>query len=318
MRAIVIEKKGGPDVLELRENEPEPKPQDGELLVAVEAAGINYRDVYEREGRGAAYGNAKVPLIVGAEGAGTVLRGAGEFSEGDRVGWVAAPGSYAERVAVPAAAAVPLPDGTPTETAAAALLQGMTAHYLCHSTYAVSEGDVTLVHAAAGGVGLLLTQMIKRRGGTVIATTSSEEKAELARRAGADETIPYAGFGERLRELGGAHVIYDAIGADTFEEGMAALRPRGMFVLYGMASGPAPDYDPQRLQAGSLYLTRPGLPDYTATREELLARAKDVCDWIADGSLDVHIGGRYPLAEARRAHEDLEARRSTGKLLLIP
>jgi NADPH2:quinone reductase len=275
--------------------------------------------VYEREGRGAAYGRAKVPRIVGAEGAGTVLRGAGGFGEGDRVAWAAAPGSYAERVAVPVRNAVAVPDGTSSELAAAAMLQGMTAHYLCHSTYAVKPGDVALVHAAAGGVGLLLTQIIKARGGTVIATTSTAEKAELARAAGADHTIGYEGFKDRVRELtGGAAVVYDAIGADTFEDSLASLRPRGMMVLYGMASGPAPAFDPQRLQAHSLFLTRPGLPEYVATREELLQRAGDVLAWIADGSLEVRIGARYPLEDARQAHEDLEARRSTGKLLLIP
>ena len=317
MRAIVISSKGGPDVLELSD-EPEPTPGEDELLVAVEAVGVNYRDVYEREGRGAAYGRAPVPRIIGAEGAGTVLRGAGEFAEGDRVAWAAADGSYAEQAAVPVAQAVKVPGGTSCELAAAAILQGMTAHYLSHSTYAVQPGDVALVHAAAGGVGLLLVQMIKARGGTVIATTSSPEKMELARGAGADETISYERFGDRLRELGGAHVIYDAIGATTFEAGMDALRPRGMMVLYGMASGPAPSYDPQKLQAKSLYLTRPGLPAYTATREELEQRAGTVLGWIADGSLDVRIGARYPLDEARRAHEDLEARRSTGKLILLP
>jgi NADPH2:quinone reductase len=318
MRAIVIRSKGGPDVLELSD-EPEPEAGDDELLVAVEAIGVNYRDVYEREGRGAAYGRAKVPRIVGAEGAGTVLRGAGEFGEGDRVAWAAAPGSYAERVAVPVRNAVAVPDGTSSELAAAAMLQGMTAHYLCHSTYAVKPGDVALVHAAAGGVGLLLTQIIKARGGTVIATTSTAEKAELARAAGADHTIGYEGFKDRVRELtGGAAVVYDAIGADTFEDSLASLRPRGMMVLYGMASGPAPAFDPQRLQAHSLFLTRPGLPEYVATREELLQRAGDVLAWIADGSLEVRIGARYPLEDARQAHEDLEARRSTGKLLLIP
>jgi NADPH2:quinone reductase len=320
MRAIVITRKGGPDVLELRD-EPEPEPGPGELLVAVEAAGVNYRDVYEREGRGQAYGHARFPLVAGVEGAGTVLRGGDGFAEGDRVGWVAAPGSYAERVVVPADKAVPLPDGTSSELAAAALLQGMTAHYLAHSTYRVKVGDDVLVHAAAGGVGLLLTQMVKQRGGRVIATTSSEEKAELARGAGADEAIPYEGFSERVRELtggAGVAVVYDAIGAATFEDGVDALRPRGTMVLYGMASGPAPHYDPQRLQARSLYLTRPGLPDYTATREELLERAGYVCDRIADGTLDVRIGARHPLAGARRAHEDLEARRTTGKLLLLP
>ena len=210
----------------------------------------------------------------------------------------------------------------PSEQAAAAILQGMTAHYLSQSTYPVSEGDVCVVHAAAGGVGLLLTQMIKARGGVVIATTSTEEKAELARGAGADHTIGYDGFGERVREFtggAGAHVVYDAIGATTFEEGIGALRTRGMFVLYGMASGPAPEYDPQRLNPKSLYLTRPGLPGYTATREELLERAGDVL------RLDRRrLARRARSASATRsrtrvrAHEDLEARRSTGKLLLIP
>jgi NADPH2:quinone reductase len=320
MRAIQITSKGGPEVLTLADV-PEPEPGAGDLLVSVEAIGVNYRDVYEREGRGAAYGNAPLPLIVGAEAAGTVLRGAGEFAEGDRVAWAAAPGCYAEQVAVPVANAVRVPDGTSTELAAAAVLQGMTAHYLSHSTYPVQAGDVAVVHAAAGGLGLLLTQMIKARGGTVIATTSTDEKAELARAAGADESIGYDGFGDFVNSYtdgAGAHVIYDAIGATTFEEGMGALRTRGMFVLYGMASGPAPDWDPQKLQAKSLYLTRPGLPGYIATREELEWRAGDVLNWIAEGKLDVRIGERYPLEDAQRAHEDLEARRSTGKLLLIP
>src|SRR4051794_29669749 len=315
MRAIVIEAKGGPEVLELRD-EPEPQPGSDELLVAVETIGVNFRDVYEREGRGAAYGRAPVPRIIGAEGAGTVLEGP---RKGERVAWVAAEHSYAERVAVPAKAAIPVPDGVGTDVAAAALLQGMTAHYLCHSTYAVQPGDDVLIHAAAGGVGLLLTQMVKAIGGRVIATTSTEEKAELARTAGADHTIGYDGFVEQVRELaGGVDVVYDSVGATTFEDGIEALKPRGYMVLYGMSSGPAPALDPQRLQAGSKYVTRPGLPNYTATRAELLERASAVLGWIADGSLDVRIGGRSPLENARRAHEDLEARRSTGKLLLVP
>jgi len=314
MRAIQITSKGGPEVMEVADvAEPE-----GDLIAAVEAIGVNYRDVYEREGRGAMYGRAPLPLIVGAEGAGTVIKAAGEFAEGDRIAWAAAPGSYAERVAVPLKEAVKVPDGVTSEQAAASILQGMTAHYLSQSTYPVNTGDVCVVHAAAGGVGLLLTQMIKVRGGTVIATASTDEKRALARAAGADEAIPYEGFGAFVTERGGAHVIYDAIGATTFEEGMGALRTRGMFVLYGMASGPAPEWDPQRLNPKSLYLTRPGLPGYTATREELVARASEVFGWIADGSLDVRIGERYPLQDAVRAHQDLEARRSTGKLLLLP
>lgn len=317
MRAIVIEEKGGPDVLQLRD-EPEPTVGDDQLLVQVEAVGVNYRDVYEREGRGAAYGRAKLPLIVGAEGAGTVLRGAGEFAEGDRVAWVAAPASYAERVAVPVAAAIPVPAAVSSEQAAAVLLQGMTAHYLAFSTYAVQPDDVVVVHAAAGGVGLLLVQMVESVGAHVLATTSSEEKAELARAAGAHETFRYDAVRARALELGGAHVVYDSVGATTWEDSLESLRARGFMVLYGMSSGPAPELDPQRLQAKSLYVTRPGLPAYTATREELLERANAVLGGVADESLKVRIGERYPLEDARRAHEDLEARRSTGKLLLVP
>ncbi|HEY7078009.1 MAG TPA: quinone oxidoreductase [Solirubrobacteraceae bacterium] len=312
MHAVVVTRNGGPEVLEAREV-PEPEPAADRLLVAVEAIGVNYRDVYEREGRGA-YANSP-PLVAGIEGAGTVVE------SGERVAWVAAPGSYAERVSVPAAVAVPVPDAVSTELAAAVLLQGMTAHYLCTSTYAVREGDDVLVHAAAGGVGLLLTQMVKLRGGRVIATTSSAEKAELARGAGADETLGYDGFADAVRELTGGRgvaVAYDAVGAATFEGSLAALRRRGTLVLYGQASGPVPPFDLERLRAGSLYVSRPALPDYTTTREELLARAGEVLGWVAEGRLDVRIGGRYPLAEARRAHEDLVSRRTTGKLLLIP
>ena len=212
------------------------------------------------------------------------------MGSGERVAWVAAPASYAELVAVPKRAAVPVPDGVGCDVAAAALLQGMTAHYLCHSTYAVQAGETVVIHAAAGGVGLLLVQMVKALGATVIATTSTPEKAALAREAGADHTIGYDGFLEFVRDLGGAEVVYDSVGATTFEDGIEALKPRGMMVLYGMSSGPAPAYDPQRLQAGSKYITRPGLPSYTATRAELLERATAVLGWIEDGSLDVRIG----------------------------
>jgi NADPH:quinone reductase len=321
VRAVVVTRNGGPDVLELRD-EPEPQPGPGLLVVALEAAGVNFRDVYEREGRGA-YKNDP-PLIAGAEGAGTVVEvgdGVADIAVGDRVTWAAAPGSFAERVAVDAAKAVPIPEGVSSEVAAAALLQGMTAHYLCVSTYPVQQGDDVLVHAAAGGVGLLLTQMVKQRGGRVIATTSTDDKAELARGAGADEVIGYDGFAERVRELTGGkgvEVVYDGIAKDTFDGSLASLRRRGTLVLYGQASGPAPPYDLEDLRKGSLYVTRPGLPDYTATREELLWRAGEVCGWIAEGKLDVRIGGRYPLEDARRAQEDLQARRSTGKLVLVP
>ena len=281
------------------------------MLVDVEVAGVNYRDIYEREGR---YGGTP-PFIAGVEGVGRVA------ATGDVVAWTSAQGSYAEQVVVDAERAVPVPKGISNELAAAALLQGMTAHYLATSTFPVQRGDDVLLHAAAGGVGLLLTQVVKLRGGRIIATTSSDEKTELARRAGADEVIGYEGFAERVRELTGGEgvaVVYDGVGKATFDESLASLRPRGTLVLYGAASGPVPSFDPMRLEnAGSLYLTRPSLRHYTAKREQLLARASDVFGWIAAGKLDVRIGGRYPLEDARKAHEDLEGRRTTGKLLLL-
>jgi NADPH2:quinone reductase len=322
MRAIVVTRLGGPEVLELQDV-PEPEPGPGQLLVDIEAAGVNFRDIYEREGQGG-YA-AEPPFGAGAEGAGTVAavgEGVHEFKPGDRVAWSAAPGSYAEKVLVDEDKAVPVPEGVPTEVAAAVLLQGMTAHYLAVDTYRVQSGDDVLVHAAAGGVGLLLTQIVKLHGGRVVATTSSEEKATLAREAGADHTIGYDGFADRARELlgnRGVAVVYDGVGQATFDESLAALRPRGYMVLYGAASGPVPPVDPQRLNAGgSLFLTRPSLPHYIATLHELLSRAAHVFGWIADRRLDVRIGARYPLTEARRAHEDLAARKTTGKLILDP
>ena len=321
MRAIVVTRAGGPEVLEARD-EPDPQPGPGQVLVELEAAGVNFRDIYEREGVGG-YTN-EPPFVAGAEGAGTVTAvgdGVSELSVGDRVAWSNAPGSYAERVVVDAAAAVPVPDGVSTEVAAAALLQGMTAHYLAVDTYPVKSGDPVIVHAAAGGVGLLLTQIVRLRGGRVIATTSSAEKAELAKGAGADHVIGYDGFAERARELcgGGVAAVYDGIGQSTFDESLSALRPRGYMVLYGAASGPVPPVDPQRLNSGgSLFLTRPSLPHYGATRHELLHRAREVFGWIADGRLDVRIGARYPLDQGRQAQEDLAARKTTGKLLLTP
>jgi NADPH2:quinone reductase len=314
MRAAVVTEFGGPEVLEVRD-EPEPGAGDADLLVAPEAIGVNYRDIYEREGR---YGG-ETPLVAGIEGAGTVVRGP---SEGTRVGWLAAPGSYAELVAVPAGSAVPIPEGVSTETAAAVLLQGVTAHYLATSVYPVQPGDDVLVHAAAGGVGLLLTQLATQLGARVIATTSGGEKEELARAAGAAEVIGYDGFGERVRGLtGGTGVaaVYDGVGRATFDESLASLRTRGTMVLFGAASGPVPPFDPMRLEhGGSLFLTRPGLRHFTAEREELLTRAADVLGRVADGSLEVRIGGRYPLEQARQAQEDLAARKTTGKLLLAP
>ena len=307
MRAVVIERKGGPEVMELEER-PAPEPGAGEVLVDVGAIGVNYRDVYERTAETYA---GPAPRILGVEGAGTVR------ATGERVAWVDAPGSYAEQVVVRADKTVPIPDGVSDEQAAAVMLQGITAQYLSSSAYAVAPSDWVVVHAAAGGVGLLLTQFVKLRGGHVLATTSTEEKAELAREAGADEVVRYDEFAERARSLSVA-AVYDGVGASTFEAGLGVLRPRGTFVLYGSASGDPAPFRPASLVSGSLYLTRPTLAHYTATREELLERGNAVLDLVAKGELDVRIGGRYPLADARRAHEDLEARRTTGKLLLLP
>jgi NADPH2:quinone reductase len=303
VRAIRIERHGGPEVLELRDVPP-PEPGPGELLVDVAAIGVNYRDVYERSIPGYA---SPLPRVVGVEGAGMV------HETGERVAWVDAPGSYAEQAIVSAERAVPIPDGVSDEQAAAVLLQGITAQYLSSAAYPVAEGDRVVVHAAAGGVGLLLTQLVRLRGGRVLATTSSEEKAELARAAGAEEVVGYDEFRERARGLE-ADVVYDGVGAATFAASLEALRPRGTMVLYGAASGQPAPFAPGSLAARSLFLTRPALHHYTASRAELLERAHAVLD----AKLDVRIGARYPLEEARRAHEDLEARRTTGKLLLIP
>jgi len=307
VRAIRIERHGGPEVLELRDL-PAPEPGPGELLVDAAAIGVNYRDVYERTITGYA---GPLPRVVGVEGAGTVRE------SGDRVAWIDAPGSYAEQVVVPAERAVPIPDGVSDEQAVAVLLQGITAQYLSSSTYPVAEGDRVVVHAAAGGVGHLLTQLVRLRGGRVLATTSTDEKAELARAAGAEEAVGYDEFRERARGLE-VDVVYDGVGAATFDASLEALRPRGTMVLYGAASGQPAPFAPGSLAARSLFLTRPALHHYTATRAELLERAQAVLELVAAGKLDVRIGARYPLEEARRAHEDLEARRTTGKLLLRP
>jgi NADPH2:quinone reductase len=311
MHAVCFERNGGAEVLEYREL-PDPVPGAGEVLVEVEAVGVNYRDVYEREG---GYGSPP-PAVIGIEGAGRIA------DTGERVGWVGIPGSYSERIAAPRDRLVPLPEGVSAELAAAALLQGMTAHYLAHDSYPVGEGDWVIVHAAAGGVGLLLTQIVKLRGGRVIATTSTQEKAELARQAGADEVIGYERFVERAREIAGGEgvaAIYDGVGKATFLPGLDALAPTGRMILYGAASGRPDPLDTSLLSAkGSLYVQRPTLQTYVRTPERLRERAGALFALIADGRLEVRIGGRYPLSEARRAHGDLEARRTTGKLLLIP
>jgi NADPH2:quinone reductase len=321
MRAVVVGEHGGPDVLRVAER-PDPSPGPGQLLVDIAAAGVNFMDIYQREGRPPYGGN--LPYVPGAEGAGTVAAVGEEvtgFAVGDRVAWPAGGSSYAERAAIPAGLAVPVPDGVELRTAAAVMLQGMTAHYLCHSTYPVAEGEVAVVHSAAGGVGLLLTQMIVMRGGVIVATTSTDAKAELARGAGARHLAGYGDFGDVVREVtagAGAAVVYDGVGQATFDASLAALRPRGYMVLYGGSSGPVPPVDPQRLNTGgSLFLTRPTLGHYIARRDELLQRAGDLFGWIAAGRLAVRIGGTYPLADAARAHEDLAARRTTGKLLLL-
>jgi NADPH2:quinone reductase len=312
VRAIVFERNGGPDVLEYKDVD-EPEPAEGQVLIDVEAVGVNYRDVYEREGPD--YG-AKPPAIIGVEGAGTI-RGTGE-----RVAWNHVLGSYAEVVAAPRDRVVPVPDDLSTELAAAAMLQGMTAHYLAHDSYPIREGDWVVVHAAAGGVGLLLTQIARLRGGRVIATTSTPEKAQLARDVGADEVIGYDGFAQRAREIAGGEgvaAIYDGVGKTTFLEGLDALRPTGRMILYGAASGPPDPLNTATLAPkGSLYVQRPTLQTYTRTPELLRERATAVFELVRDGKLDVRVGHRYPLAEARRAHEDLEARCTTGKVLLIP
>jgi NADPH2:quinone reductase len=309
MRAIVFERNGGPEVLECKEV---PAPE-GDVLVDVEAVGVNYRDVYERNGGG--YGS-EPPAIIGVEGAGKI------HDTGERVAWVGVPGSYAEQVAAPRERLVPIPDGVDAEVAAAALLQGMTAHYLAADSYPIEDGDWVIVHAAAGGVGLLLTQIAKSRGGRVIATTSTEEKADLARGAGADEVIGYDGFAERAREITGGQgvaAVYDGVGQATFEDGLKALRPTGRMILYGAASGqPEPLNLAVLAPAGSLYVQRPTLQTYTRTPELLRDRAAALFDLIVGGKLEVRIGARYPLEQARQAHEDLEARKTTGKLLLIP
>jgi NADPH:quinone reductase len=293
------------------------------VVVQVAAAGINYMDIYAREGVG---GYApELPYVPGGEGAGSITaigEGVTGLAVGDLVAWAGPGGCYAEQVALPATVVVPVPAGISARVAAAAILQGMTAHYLVTSTYPVREGDVTVVHAAAGGVGLLLTQMVKRRGGVVIATTSGGGKDELARSAGADHVTGYDRFRDVVDQVTGgvgAHVVYDGVGKDTFDDSLAALRRRGMMVLYGAASGQVPPFDIQRLnRGGSLFLTRPTLVHYIADADELRWRAGEVFDWIARGELDVRIGGTYPLADAARAQRDLAARRTTGKLLLIP
>lgn len=323
MRAVVVSEQGGPEVLEVVERET-PEPGEGQVRVDVQAAGVNFIDIYQRSGTYP----MTTPFIAGSEGAGTVSAvgpGVTDVATGDLVTWAMVPGSgYTEQALVPADRLVPVPEGVSAEQAAAVMLQGMTAHYLVESTFPAQEGQTALVHAAAGGVGLLLCQLLAAKGVRVIGTTSTPEKAELARAAGADEIVFYreqdlVAEVQRLTDGAGVQVVYDGVGASTFDAGLEVLAPRGMMVLFGGASGPVPPLDPQVLnQQGSLFLTRPTLANYIAEREELLQRAGDILGAVAQGRLDVRIGGRYPLAEAARAHEDLAAGGTTGKLLLVP
>jgi NADPH:quinone reductase len=322
MKAIQVKQPGGPEVLELVDV-PVPEPKANEAVVKLAASGVNFIDVYQREGR------YKVPLpfLLGQEGAGVVTAVGSNVTSlkaGDRVAWTGLLGGYAEYAAVPADRLVAIPAGVTDQQAAAAMLQGMTAHYLCHDTYPLKRGETALVHAAAGGVGLLLVQMAHNIGARVLATVSTEEKAKLAREAGADEIILYtkSDFEAETRRLTngqGVHVVYDSVGKTTFEKGLNVLRPRGMMVLFGGSSGAVPPFDLIALsQKGSLYVTRPTLVNYIASREELLSRSAAVFAMISSGKLKLRIAHTYPLAEAQRAHRDLEGRKTTGKLLLLP
>ena len=322
MKAIRVHAPGGPEALSLEEV-PRPVPKDGEALVRIEAVGVNFIDVYMRTGQ---Y-KMSLPGTVGLEAAGTVEAlgpGAAAVKPGDRVAYCAVPGAYAEWAAVPVNRLVSLPEGLDARRAAAAMLQGMTAHYLTHSTYPIRSGESCLVHAAAGGVGLLLCQVAKKRGARVFGTVSTEEKAKRAKDAGADEVILYTrtDFAVEVRRLTsgkGVQVVYESVGKTTFEKSLDCLAPRGFLVLFGQSSGAVPPVDPQILnQKGSLYLTRPTLAHYIATNEELLERSGDVLGWIRDGSLRLTIDRELPLDQAAQAHRLLESRQTSGKLLLIP
>lgn len=322
MKAIQVFETGGPEKMQLAEV-PRPMPGPGQALVRIAAAGVNFIDIYFRTG----LYKSDLPVALGSEGAGTVEAvgaGVSEVAPGDRVAYAMVRGSYAQFALVPAWQLVKLPDNLDFQSAAAAMLQGMTAHYLTHSTYPLKSGDTCLVHAAAGGAGGLTVQMARMRGARVFGTVSTEEKARVAREAGAQEVILYTTQDfeaevKRLTEGRGVDVVYDSVGASTFEKSLNSLRPRGLMALFGQSSGPVPPFDPTILNAkGSLFLTRPSLAHYCQTREELLWRAGDVLGWVASGALKLRIGGTYPLADAARAHRDLEGRKTTGKLLLLP
>jgi NADPH2:quinone reductase len=321
-QAIFVSRHGGPEVLELRAHDPG-EPAAGQARVRVEAAGVNFIDTYQRSG----LYPRPTPFVLGLEGAGTVERvgpGVGDLQVGQRVAWAQVPSSYAHAVVAPAAVLIAIPDGVATDVAGAAMLQGMTADYLAFGVRETEPGDVALVHAAAGGTGQLLVQMLKQAGARVIGTCSTEEKAALAREAGADEVILYtqtdfAAEARRLTDGRGVDVVYDSVGKTTFDASLKALKPRGLMVLFGASSGPVPPFDLQRLnQHGSLFITRPTMGHYVATREELALRASAVLTGIALGELKVRIDRTFPLADAAEAHRHLEARGTRGKVLLVP
>ncbi len=322
MKAIQVPQTGGVEVLTFLDL-PTPKPKPNEVLVKIAASGVNFIDVYFREGRYP----VTPPFIIGQEGSGVVSElgsDVKDFRVGERVAFTGVQGAYAEYEAVPANRLVRVPDGITDHQAAAAMLQGMTAHYLTHSAYPLKKGDIALIHAAAGGVGLLLVQMSKNQGARVIATVSTEEKAKLAREAGADEIIFYTKQDfevetKRLTDGKGVHVVYDGVGKTTFDQDLNVLRPRGYLVLFGASSGPVPPFDLGKLaQKGSLFITRPTLVHYMAGSDELQQRAGDVLKMIQAGNLKLRIEHLYALSEAQQAHRELEGRKTTGKLLLIP
>jgi NADPH2:quinone reductase len=321
MKAIRVHQAGGPEVLSY-EDVPDPKAGEGQAVVRVEAIGLNFAEINARKNANTSQG----PVGIGGEAAGTIVEvgtGVQGFSAGDRVAFNGVPGAYAEMVAAPAERLVPVPDSLTTKQAAAVLLQGMTAHYLACTTYPLSQGNSCLVHAAAGGVGLLLCQIAHNRGASVIGTVSTDEKAKVAKECGADDMVLYTqvDFEDEVKKLTGGtgvNVVYDSVGKSTFLKGFGCLKPRGMMVLYGQSSGPIEGFDPAVLQRGSLFFTRTGLANYTLSREELMQRAGDVFDWVAKGQLKLHIHAEFPLKDASKAQESMENRATIGKVLLIP
>lgn len=322
MKAVRVHKYGGPEVLTLEEI-PVPEPKAGEARVKIEAIGVNYIDVYQRTG----LYPLQTPFTLGTEGAGIVDAvgpNVTEVKKGERVGYAMIPGSYAEYAIVPAARLVPIPPNIDARSAAALMLQGMTAHYLTHSTYPLKKGETALLHAAAGGVGLLLIQIVKQLGATVIGTVSTEAKAKLAKEMGADHLILYTQNDflaevKKLTDGHGVNVVYDSVGQTTFDKSLDCLRPRGYLVLFGQSSGPVPPFDPGKLAAkGSLFLTRPSLAHYTLDRAELLQRANDLFTWTASGKLKLRMEKTFRMAEAAEAHRQLEGRKTTGKVILLP